>query len=74
MSETEENNRLRVAEAEAMALVLQHESVIDRLRAELDTAKKERDEARKLAEFWFDAVCDPREREEWLLPWESDNE
>ena len=40
---------------------------------------KERDEARKLAEYWFGAVCDPRERdprerEQYLLPWEDDEE
>ncbi len=72
MSETEENNRLRVAEAEAMALVLQHESVIDRLRAELETVKQDRDEARRLAEQWRDEACDPTNLAEWHfgLPWE----
>lgn len=50
LSLTEENNRLRVAEAEAMALVLQHESVIDRLRSALERATRERDESFNLNE------------------------
>jgi len=49
----------------------------DQALALIDTVNRlvrERDEARKLAEYLFDAVCDPREREEWLLPWRKKNE
>ena len=75
MSEQDkEINRLRVAEAEAMALVLQHESVINRLRAELDTVKKERDEARTEAEAFrrhAQEVADGNAPfQPFSLPWE----
>jgi hypothetical protein len=45
------------------------EGQLKKLRAEVEIITKERDEARKLAEFWHDAVCDPRDPLGWL-PWE----
>ena len=53
-----------------------HAAEIDRLRAALETVKKERDETRKVAEFWRDEAVVAGGA--WslplggLLPWEND--